>query len=258
VRIYACSDLHVSPTHFSDAARAFLQEGRERADLTLLCGDIYEGIWYPLEESVRSDRGQELWSLIESLPRAVLLLGNHDWSLRDYLAGSRHPVVKSYQFDGDGRSYYATHGWIEYDLALSLLAPIYTWLFPRLPWLLRWWTGRRSPRALKLGVRSPLYWHHVLEAQRRVHDRPGFEAQSLLYWRYVREMANQAIFQAISEDCVPIWGHSHRRHIDPYARWLAINCGDFCEDDLGGVVIEDGVARLWRGKPLDPKGLQNP
>ena len=221
MKIYACSDLHVSPIHFSNLARAFLEEAAQKADLTLLCGDIYEGIWYPLEESVESINGQELWSLIQGLPQAVILLGNHDWTLREYLGNSRHPVLKRYRFDMDGRSYYAIHGWIEYDLTLSVLAPIYTWLFPKLPALVRWWTRRKSPRTLKL------------------------EGQSPLYWRHVREMSNQAIFQAIYEGCVPIWGHSHRRHIDPYGRWLAINCGDFCEDDIGGVVIEDGVARQW-------------
>jgi len=221
MKIYACSDLHVSPIHFSNLARAFLEEAAQKADLTLLCGDIYEGIWYPLGESVKSRNGQELWSLIQALPQAVILLGNHDWTLREYLGNSRHPVLKSYRFDMDGRSYYATHGWIEYDLALSVLAPIYTWLFPKLPALVRWWTRRKSPRTLKLEARSPVYWRHV------------------------REMSNQAIFQAIYEGSVPLWGHSHRRHIDPYGRWLAMNCGDFCEDDIGGVVIEDGVARQW-------------
>jgi len=221
MRIYACSDLHVSPIHFSDLARAFLEEAVQNAAVTLLCGDMYEGIWYPLQESVESRNGQELWSLIQRLSQAVVLLGNHDWTLGEYVGDSRHPVLKSYRFDMDGRSYYATHGWIEYDLALSVLAPIYTWLFPKLPGLVRWWTRRGSPRTLKL------------------------EARTALYWRIVREMSNQAIFQAISEDCVPIWGHSHRRHIDPYDRWLAINCGDFCEDDIGGIVVEDGVVRQW-------------
>jgi len=248
MKIYACSDLHVSPIHFSNLARAFLEEAAQKADLTLLCGDIYEGIWYPLEESVASEKGQELWGLIESLPQAVVLLGNHDWTLREYVGDSRHPVLRSYRFDMDGRSYYATHGWLEYDLALSVLAPIYTWLFPKLPSLLRWWTRRRSPRALRLGVRSSLYWRYVLEAQRRVHRRHGLEVQSSLYWRRGREMANQAIFQAIYEGCVPVWGHSHRRHIDAYESWLAINCGDFCEDDVGGVVIEEGVAGLWHAE----------
>ena len=221
MRIYACSDLHVSPTHFSDLARAFLDEAMLKADLTLLCGDIYEGVWYPLAESVGSQKGQELWTLIAGLPRAVVLAGNHDWTLDEHLTGLRHPVLKSYRFDMDGRSYYATHGWIEYDLAMSLLAPIYTWLFPRLPVLARWWTQWRSPAALKRGTSDALYWRHV------------------------REMSNQAMFQAIGEGCVPIWGHSHRRHIDAYSRWLSINCGDFVGGDIGGVVVEDGAPRHW-------------
>jgi len=226
MKIYACSDLHVSPTHFSNRAKAFLEEAAQQADLTLLCGDTYEGSRCPLEESVKSPNGQELWSLIQRLPEAVILLGNHDWTLGDYLGDSRPPVLKSHHFDMDGKSYYATHGWIEYDLALSLLAPIYKWLYPLLPILAKCWTQKKSPRTLKLAAQKS-------------------EAQAAFYWRHVREMSNQAMFQAIDEGRVPIWGHSHRRHLDLYERWLTINCGDFCEDDIGGIVIEGGVAREW-------------
>ena len=226
MKIYACSDLHVSPTHFSDRAKAFLEEAAQQADLTLLCGDIFEGAWCPLEESVKSPNGQELWSLIQRTPQAVTVVGNHDWTLAEYLGDSTHPVLKTYRFDMDGKSYYATHGWIEYDLAMSLLAPIYQWIYPLLPILAKWWTRRNSPRTLKL------------QAQK-------LEGREARYWRHVRDMSNRAIFQAIDEGCVPIWGHSHRRHIDSYETWLTINCGDFAEDDIGGVVIEDGVAREW-------------
>jgi UDP-2,3-diacylglucosamine pyrophosphatase LpxH len=226
MRIYACSDLHVSPTHFSNRARAFLEEAAEKADLALLCGDIYEGAWNRLEESVQSPNGQELWGLIQRLPEAVILVGNHDWTLEEYLGDPAHRVLQNYRFDMDGKSYYATHGWIEYDLALSLLAPIYSWIFPLLPFLAKWWTQRNSPRTMKLAALK-------------------LEGREARYWRHVRQMSNQAIFQAIDEGCVPIWGHSHRRQIDSYENWLAINCGDFAEDDIGGVVIEDGVAREW-------------
>ena len=226
MKIYACSDLHVSPTHFSARARAFLEEAAQQADLTLLCGDIYEGAWCPLEESVNSPNGQALWSLIQRTPQAVTVVGNHDWTLGEYLGDSTHPVLKTYRFDMDGKSYYATHGWIEYDLAMSLLAPIYQWIYPLLPILAKWWTRRNSPRTLKL------------QAQK-------LEGREARYWRHVRDMSNRAIFQAIDEGCVPIWGHSHRRHIDSYETWLTVNCGDFAEDDIGGVVIEDGVAREW-------------
>jgi UDP-2,3-diacylglucosamine pyrophosphatase LpxH len=226
MKIYACSDLHVSPTHFSDRARAFLEEATQESDLTLFCGDIYEGSWHPLEESFESDNGQELLGLIQGQPEAVVLLGNHDWTLDQYLVDSKHPVVKNYSFNADGKRYYATHGWIEYDVALSLLAPIYRWLFPLLPILTKCWTRKRSPRTLKL---------KALKSGGR----------SDFYWRHVRDMSNQAIFQAIDKGWIPIWGHSHRRHIDAYEKWLTINCGDFSEDDIGGVVIEDGVAREW-------------
>lgn len=226
MRIYACSDLHVSPTHFSDRAKAFLEEAIREADLTLFCGDIYEGTWCPLEESFASENGQELLDLIQGQPNAVVLLGNHDWTLDKYLVDSKHPVLKSHRFNADGKRYYATHGWIEYDVALSLLAPIYQWLFPLLPVLARCWTRWKSPRAMKL---------QALESQGR----------SNLYWRHARKMSNQAIFQAIDKGWIPIWGHSHRRHIDAYEKWLTINCGDFAEDDIGGLVIEDGVPREW-------------
>ena len=226
MKIYACSDLHVSPTHFSDRARDFLEEAAQEADLTVLCGDIYEGSWNPLEESVKSPNGQELWNLIKKLPQAVVLAGNHDWTLGEYLGDPSHPVLKNYRFEMDGVSYYATHGWIEYDLAMAFLAPIYQWVYPLLPILAKCWTRKRSPRTLKLQALK-------------------LEGREARYWRHVRDMSNQAIFQAIDEGCVPLWGHSHRRHLDLYESWLTINCGDFCEDDLGGIVIEGGVAREW-------------
>ena len=75
--------------------------------------------------------------------------------------------------------------------------------------------------------------------------KPG--GRDLLYWHRVRRASNLAIFQAIEEGCVPIWGHTHHRHIDLYEEWLGVNCGDFCNDDedQGGVIIEDGEPRVW-------------
>jgi UDP-2,3-diacylglucosamine pyrophosphatase LpxH len=231
MKIYACSDLHVSPIHFSNRAKLFLEEAVREAGLTLLCGDIYEGIWYELEESVNSPNGQELWSFIKGLPRAVILEGNHDWTLGEYLPADKdHWVEKSYEFEADGKKYYATHGWVEYDLTLSPLAPIYRWLFRLLPKLTKYWPRRQTPSEMKK------------EAQQS-------KSLAKIYWRHVRAMSNQAIFQAIAEDCIPIWGHSHRRHIDAYENWRSINCGDFCKDeygdDIGGIIIEDGVVREW-------------
>jgi UDP-2,3-diacylglucosamine pyrophosphatase LpxH len=228
MKIYACSDLHVSPTHFSERARAFLEEAVQQADLTLLCGDIFEGTWCPLEESVKSPNGQELWNLIQKLPKAVIIVGNHDWTLKKHVAESKHPILKKHRFDMDGRSYYATHGWIEYDRSLLMfLIPIYDRIYPLLSTLAKFLKRFKSPRTLKL-------------ESREIGGRP------LDYWRRVRKTSNQAIFQAIKEGCVPIWGHTHHRHIDTYEEWLAINCGEFCEDEIGGIVIEDGEPRGWQ------------
>ena len=52
-------------------------------------------------------------------------------------------------------------------------------------------------------------------------------------------MATRAILSARKHGFIPIWGHTHRRHIDFYEGWLAICCGDFIEDDIGGIVIEE-------------------
>jgi UDP-2,3-diacylglucosamine pyrophosphatase LpxH len=231
MRIYACSDLHVSSEHFSNRARAFLEEAAQEADLTLLCGDIYEGTWCELKDSVHSSNGQELWNLIQAQSEAVILAGNHDWTLGDFLpADPQHRVGKNLRFEADGKEYYATHGWIEYDLSLSWLTPIYPWIFKLLPKLAKYWPRRKTPSEIKQAAR-----------QSRTSDQA--------YWRLVRQMANQAMYQAIDEGCVPIWGHSHRRHIDSYEGWLAINCGDFCQDDygndVGGIIIENGVPRRW-------------
>lgn len=226
MKIYACSDLHVSPNQFSDRARVFLTEAAQEADLTLLCGDIYEGMWCELDESIDSPNGQELLSLIRSLRKAVILRGNHDWTLPEYLTDIQHPILENHTFNADGKRYYATHGWVEYDLTLSLLAPIYKWLYPLFPKLIKWWTGRNSIRM-----------------QKRAAQETG--SHDARYWRRVREAANQAMFQAIDRGWIPIWGHTHHRHIDAYERWLALNCGDFDQDEIGGLMIEDGVPREW-------------
>ena len=230
MRIYVCSDLHVSPTHFSDRARTFLEEAAAEADLTLLCGDIYEGTWCELEDSFNSQNGQQLAGLVEALPDVVVIAGNHDWSLGEFFVDLRHPVVRSHAFNADGKRYYATHGWMEYDVALSLIAPIYGWIYRLLPKLARFLPRRKTPGELK---------------------KEASQSRSLdaVYWRFVRAMSNEAIFQAIDKGWIPIWGHSHRRHIDAYERWLTINCGDFVQDehgdDVGGIIIEDGVPREW-------------
>jgi UDP-2,3-diacylglucosamine pyrophosphatase LpxH len=220
--IYACSDLHVSKDHFSPAARAFLEEAHQKADLTLLCGDLYEGSWRPLQESVTSANGKALWELVQGLDNAVILLGNHDWTLKKHVQNSKHPIKRSHLLpDADGRTYYATHGWMEYDLPVGWLAPIYHRILPRLPVAAGLWTRWKSPGAQK---------------------RKG---QMRRYWRHVRKMSNRAIFNAIDNNYIPIWGHSHRRQIDLFDDWLAINCGAFVEGEIGGIVIEHGEPREW-------------
>ncbi len=224
MKIYACSDLHVSPEHFSRPAKSFLEEAVQEADKTLLCGDIFEGSWFPLEESINSPKGRELMKLIQKLSEVVVIKGNHDWTLKQYVD---FPVLENHSFEMDGKSYYATHGWKEYDLPVGLLAPIYRYILPLLPVLARWWTSRQSPRTLKLAAQKS-----------GGHD--------LRYWRHVRKMSNRAIFQAIKEARIPIWGHSHHKHIDKYEGWQAINCGDFSGTNVGGIVIQDGEPRKWK------------
>ena len=84
---------------------------------------------------------------------------------------------------------------------------------------------------------------NIIRMQKRAAQQTGSRAAR--YWRRVREAANQAMFQAIDKGWTPIWGHTHHRHIDAYERWLALNCGDFDQDEIGGLVIDDGVAREW-------------
>jgi UDP-2,3-diacylglucosamine pyrophosphatase LpxH len=226
MKIYACSDLHVSKDHFSQHAKSFLAEAAQEADLTLLCGDIFEGSWRPLEESVASDNGKELRRFIDGQDNAIIILGNHDWTLEKHIPDSKHPIKKTHTFEDEtGNTYYATHGWVEYDLPLGWLAPVYHIILPKLPILAKWWSKWFSPGSLK----------------RRGRDRQ--------YWRRVRAMSNRPIFQAIDKNWIPIWGHSHHRHIDLYDQWRAINCGDFAGDDIGGIIIENGRPRVWTSAP---------
>jgi predicted phosphodiesterase len=237
--IYACSDLHVSPEHFSSRAREFLEEAiSNQANWTLLCGDIYEGTAeYKVQESIDSPNGQELCKLIKQLPKALIIEGNHDYDLRKHLPESSNYKVKashSLEIDG-GKVLYVTHGSQEYDSRIRRIRHIYWffyWLFPR---------ASKIRRLLRRLLKTP----SEMKAEGRTE--PEVDLQ---YWTAVRKMSTLSILQAIQERCVPIWGHTHRRHLDAYEDWLSINCGDFDRDEFGdntgGIIIEDGMAREWR------------
>jgi predicted phosphodiesterase len=243
--IYACSDLHVSPKHLSRKALEFLQEAIDNgADLTLLCGDIYEGTReFKVKESVESANGQELFELIKALPKALIIEGNHDYDLRKHLPPhSNFEVAQSRRLTADGIEYLVTHGWREYDFKMRRVRHIYGllyWLFPRITKILPFWN---TPSDMKAEGRA----------------EPDVDRR---YWAAVRRMSTRAIQQAIQEGCVPIWGHTHRRHLDRYENWLSINCGDFDRDqygdDVGGIIIDDGWVRGWRSDqpPLEIPAL---
>ena len=233
MRIYACSDLHVSPDIFLDQTRVFLEEAAERVDMTLFCGDIFEGSWFPLQESVSHANGQELWTLLKAQKKPVVIRGNHDWTLAKYIQDPNVRIHTHYEFEADGVKYYATHGWAEYDVRFGRLAPYYDKILPILSLLAGWWTARKTPGTLKRKKRTLRYWRAV----RRTSNRAIFHCM---------KMTREAVLQDIKARRVPVWGHTHHRHIDEYEYWLAINCGDFVEKDNGGIVIEDGVPRLWK------------
>jgi hypothetical protein len=43
MKIYACSDLHMSPDHFSDQAKLFLEEARQEANLICSAATFMRG-----------------------------------------------------------------------------------------------------------------------------------------------------------------------------------------------------------------------
>jgi UDP-2,3-diacylglucosamine pyrophosphatase LpxH len=232
MKIYACSDLHVSPDIFLEQTRVFLGEAAERADVTLFCGDIFEGSWFDLEDSVNHAHGQELWNLITAQKKPVVIRGNHDWTLAEYISDPNVKVHTHYKFEADGIKYYATHGWAEYDVLFGRLAPYYHWILPILSLLAGWWTKRKTPGKYKSQERTLRYWHIV----RRMSNRAIYHCM---------QMSKQAAVQDVSVRRIPIWGHTHHRHLDEYENWLAINCGHFVEADSGGIIIEDGVPTYW-------------
>jgi len=244
--IYACSDLHVDPGRFSDQAKAFLREAAERkADYTLLCGDIFEGTHLGLKETILSQNGKDMLALIVQQKEPILILGNHDWTLRQVLAdpevqddpeikrllqAKAFEVCKSRKIPVNETTLYATHGWAEYDRPYGWMAPVYHRIVPLLASfskILNWSSpGRLKARSQKPESRTKGFWERY-------------------YLRRERRMATRAILDARKNGYVPIWGHTHRRHIDYYEGWRAICCGDFTEDEMGGIVIEDGEVKLW-------------
>jgi UDP-2,3-diacylglucosamine pyrophosphatase LpxH len=244
--IYACSDLHVTPDRFSERAKAFLKEAAEReADYTLLCGDIFEGTHLGLKESLLSQNGKDLLRLIVEQKKPILILGNHDWTLRQVLADSEVSedqeiqsllqakaleVCQNRKIALDDTTLYATHGWAEYDRPYGWMAPIYHRIVPLLASasnIMNW----SSPSRLKA------------RSQKKESRMKGFWER--YYLRRERRMSTRAIIAARKHGYIPIWGHTHRRHIDYYEGWRAICCGDFTEDEMGGIVIEDGEVKLW-------------
>jgi UDP-2,3-diacylglucosamine pyrophosphatase LpxH len=232
MKIYACSDLHVSPEVFLDQTRIFLEEAAANADMTLLLGDIFEGSWFPLQESVEHPNGQELWKLIKAQKTPLLVRGNHDWTLEKYIQDPQVKIHTNHKFEADGVKYYATHGWAEYDVPLGRLAPFYDTILPILSLLAKYWSKLKTPGKFKRGERTLVYWHKV----RALSNRAIYHAM---------KMSKDPALEDVSARRVPIWGHTHHRHLDDYEHWLAINCGDFVEPDGGGIVIEDGVPRPW-------------
>jgi UDP-2,3-diacylglucosamine pyrophosphatase LpxH len=232
MKIYACSDLHVSPNRFLDQTRAFLEEAAAQGDMTLLCGDVFEGSWFPLQESVEHANGQALLDLIKAQKQPVVIRGNHDWTLANYVHDPEIKIHTNYRFSADGVKYYATHGWAEYDILFGSLAPFYDIILPMLSFLTGWWTARRSPGTLQRKKQTQRYWRLV----RRMSNRAIFHCM---------KMARKEVPENINARRVPLWGHTHHRHIDDYEYWLAINCGDFTEADNGGIVIENGWPRWW-------------
>jgi predicted phosphodiesterase len=234
MKIYACSDLHVSPKHFSSKAKEFLREAADdQADWTLLCGDIYEGTReFTVKESIESPNGQELYELIKKLPQAIIIEGNHDLDLHKHLPPNvNFEIARFRRLSVDGKEFFVTHGWREYDLKLRRLAPIFKYIY----------------RILPIVTKILPFWKTPSEMRAESLESPK---KSTIYWAFVRGMSNQAMLHAIREGCIPIWGHSHRRHLDAYENWFSINCGDFDRDefgdDVGGVIIEDGMVREWR------------
>jgi len=267
MKIYACSDLHVSPEYTSDEAKLFLEQAVETDDtFVVLCGDIFEGTHHKLEDSLVSDKGRELLKIIlkkENLDDLIVIRGNHDWTLQQCLekkevveALCEDPDLEPHFRDGNplvvrdnwtetlyGHRFYATHGWAEYDRPYGWMKGFYHRVVPRLARASELKRGIAEffrfirflhlglPGSLKSRARTSTGWRKTL-----------FER---LYIRRERRMSTRAILAARKHDYIPLWGHTHRRHIDFYEDWFAICCGDFAGDDIGGIIIEDGQVKLW-------------
>jgi predicted phosphodiesterase len=182
---------------------------------------------------VEHPNGQALLELIKAQKNPLLIRGNHDWTLADYIQDPDIKIHTSKKFEEDGVKYYATHGWAEYDVPLGRLAPIYDRILPILALLAKWYSKRKTPGKFKQRDRTLVYWHKV----RSLSNRAIYHAM---------RMSKEPAVHNVEARRVPIWGHTHHRHLDEYENWLAINCGDFVERDSGGIVIEDGVPRLWK------------
>jgi UDP-2,3-diacylglucosamine pyrophosphatase LpxH len=265
--IYACSDLHVSPEYISDQVKAFLEEAVAKDNtFVLLCGDIFEGTHYKLEDSLVSDKGRELLRIIlkkETLDDLIVIRGNHDWTLQNCFENQeiidalcKDPDLEPHFRDGSpivvrdnweatlhGKRFYATHGWAEYDRPYGWMKGFYHHVVPRLA------RASELKRGISEFFRLIRLLHLFLPGslKRGAQTSKGLRKKIFerLYIRRERRMSTRAILAARKNKYIPIWGHTHRRHVDFYEEWAAICCGDFAEDDIGGIVIADGQVKLW-------------
>jgi UDP-2,3-diacylglucosamine pyrophosphatase LpxH len=260
--IYACSDLHVKPDYISDKVKLFLAQAAERqADYTLFCGDTFEGTHTGLKDSVLSANGKEMLELIVRQRNPILILGNHDWTLKQVLADpqvkgdpdiqellGQKPiqVVKNYPIPLGGRTLHFTHGWAEYDRPFGWLAPVYHRVIPVLAWVSSV-MNKLSNKRMEVRATDILNALSPGRMKARIPKEGGARSGFWEWWYLRRERgaATRAILDARRNGYIPIWGHTHRRQIDFFERWLAINCGDFVQDEIGGIVIEEDKVKLW-------------
>jgi len=207
----------------------FLEEAEAKAGIYVDTGDNFDAVRYGWGAILGDDYCRKWRDRIQEVAdrgnlRIVLIEGNHDWGMGK--RGILKPPVEVYRslsIPYWPLTYFLTHGWVEYDLSLGWLRPIYGKLFKHLPQF-AWIYDKifNSPSKLPKG------------------DSPS------PYWKFVIHMNALAELDSIENNRVILWGHSHNRGMADIEGHISGNAGTALEPDKYGLIWKDGKPEKWQ------------
>ncbi len=232
--IYLFSDTHIMPDEERPGFEEFLEAAGQKGSLLIGVGDVYDlarRSFYEITHGLYGSRYHNLLLQAAVRTETHLIEGNHDYGLHKFKRYLPNIDIhtRSLLINTAGKTVCCVHGWREYDLFLAPLAPVYSWIFPLFPKLVVIYDKLfPTPASIKR-----------VDAHR--------------FYRRVVRMHSRAMIDAIKNNMVVVFGHTHWQCVwpiqaDPVQEWVMANTGDFV-DGAGGVVIDENTGNV---KPWEP------